>query len=216
MLPRITLFIILLYISIPGQAQLVTKKDYTASFALQAGAESGIIATATPSHIKITPTAGLKMTFPFNRKWFIGSEINYSQLKTRNKYTNTDGQNRIELNLRQIAVPLYLKYMLRSNQASLLLGGYATYYFDNNYHFTSGSPSSVPVTEKPIQVKKWDYGFIAGYEQQLIQRLNLTFKISCGILSPIEISSANKKFIPLQASLTLSYDIFRIGDCGCH
>lgn len=209
---RFIISLIFICTALYGQSQLVTKKDYTASFALQAGAESGIIATVKTSGLKINPTAGLKMTFPFNRKWFLGSEINYSMLKTRNTYRAFP----IELDLKQIIIPLYVKYMLRSNRATVLLGGYAGYLFDNNHSKISNPTESTTGGEIILPLKKWDYGFTAGYEQHFTQRLNLTFKVCYGIHSLLETSFTDHKFSPLRGSLTLSYDLFRIGDCGCH
>lgn len=204
MLRRIIAFVFFISTVTTGYAQLVTRKDYKAAIGVQAGAECGIFPSAAISQIRITPTAGLKMTFPFNRKWFVGSEINYSRLHTRNKYPDAQGEDRIELDLHQIMVPVYAKYMLNSNRATLLFGGHLTCRIDNK---------SQPFF--PVEIKKWNCGITAGYEQLFTSRLHLTFKIDYGLLSQIE-SSANKKFTPLKAGLTLSYDLLRIGDCGCH
>ncbi len=202
MLQRIIAFISFIFIAAASCAQLVTKKDYTAAFALQAGAESGVLMTSKISQIKITPTAGLKMTFPFNRKWFIGSEINYSQLKTLNKYSTPT--MRLELDLEQIAIPVYAKYMLNSNRDMLLFGGYVSYLL-----------SDAPTVPLGNELKKWDYGLTIGYEHLFTRHLALALKINCGVQSLTD-DIDDKKFIPLKASLTLSYDLFRIGDCGCH
>ncbi len=216
MIRRIITFIFFISTMTAGYAQLVTKKDYTAAFALQAGAESGVLMTSEISKINITPVAGLKMTFPFNRKWFIGSEINYSQLKTRNKYSNPT--TRLELDLEQITVPVYVKYMLNSNRGMLLFGGYASCLLSDKYNYSTGNtPLSSEVASSTLKngIKKWDYGFTMGYEQLFTRHLALAFKINCGVQSLTEVPD-NKKFIPLKASLTLSYDLFHIGDCGCH
>lgn len=206
---RYITILIFIFMALNGHAQLVTKKDYTAAFALQAGAESGVLMTSEISQVNITPVAGLKMTFPFNRKWFIGSEINYSQLKTRNKYSNPT--TRLELDLEQITVPVYVKYMLNSNRGMLLFGGYVSGLLSDNYHYSSQAPSATLKNG----IKKWDYGFTMGYEQLFTRHLALALKINCGVQSLTDVPD-NKKFIPLKASLTLSYDLFHIGDCGCH
>ena len=209
---------ILVFISVTfhGYAQLVTKKDYTAAFALQAGAESGVLMTSKISKFSVTPSAGLKMTFPFSRKWFMGSEINYSQFKTLNKYSNTT--SRLELDLEQIAVPVYAKYMLNSNRGMLLFGGYVSCLLSDNHSYcVNGESLSPEVSPASLKngIKKWDYGFILGYEQLFTRHLALSFKINCGVQSLANLPD-DKKCIPLKASLTLSYDLFRIGDCGCH
>lgn len=206
---RYITILIFIFMALNGHAQLVTKKDYTAAFALHAGAESGVLMTSEISQVNITPVAGLKMTFPFNRKWFIGSEINYSQLKTRNKFSNPT--TRLELDLEQITVPVYVKYMLNSNRGMLLFGGYVSGLLSDNYHYSTQAPSATLKNG----IKKWDYGFTMGYEQLFTRHLALALKINCGVQSLTDVPD-NKKFIPLKASLTLSYDLFHIGDCGCH
>lgn len=211
---------ILIFISVTfhGYAQLVTKKDYTAAFALQAGAESSILTTSGISQLKITPAAGLKMTFPFNRKWFIGSEINYSQLKTMNKYSDSETEYRLKLDLEQITIPVYAKYMLNSNRAMLLFGGYVSRLLSDKYHYSTNNGSllsEMPSALLENGISKWDYGFTLGYEHLFNRNLALAFKINCGVHSFTD-EIGDKKFIPLKASLTLSYNLFRLGDCGCH
>lgn len=201
---RIIAFLFFFSATAAGYAQLVTKKDYKAAVGVQAGAECGIFPAATVSQVYVTPAAGLKMTFPFNRKWFVGSEINYGRLRTCNKYPDAQGGNRLELDLHQIAVPVYARYMLTSNRAALLFGGHLT--------CRIGSESHSPA---PVAVKKWNCGMTAGYEQLLTSRLRLAFKADYGLLSQTG-SSAGKKFTPLKAGISLSYDLLRIGDCGCH
>lgn len=198
-----------------SSAQLVTKKDYTAAFGLQAGAGLSAIPAGAVKSLSVNPTAGLKMTFPFNRKWFIGSEINYNPLKTTNRITNAlmpEEKIRIELNIQQITVPLYIKYMLRSNRASVLLGGYISYLYDKKCKLPGLSPAAA---ETIVNIGEWDGGIVFGFEQQLIKRMNLTLKLSSSVKSIVNTPLTDKKFIPLQAGLTLSYDLFRIGDCGC-
>ena len=183
---------ILVFISVTfhGYAQLVTKKDYTAAFALQAGAESGVLMTSKISK--------------------------FSQFKTLNKYSNTT--SRLELDLEQIAVPVYAKYMLNSNRGMLLFGGYVSCLLSDNHSYcVNGESLSPEVSPASLKngIKKWDYGFILGYEQLFTRHLALSFKINCGVQSLADLPD-DKKCIPLKASLTLSYDLFRIGDCGCH
>lgn len=215
---RYIITLIFIVTGLNGFTQLVTKKDYTAAFALQAGAESSILMTSQISQFKITPTAGLKMTFPFNRKWFVGSEINYSQLKTLNKYSNSGTECRLKLNLEQITIPVYAKYMLTSNRDMLLFGGYVSQILSDQYDYSKSYGSLLSKTPSaPLEngISKWDYGFTLGYEHLFNRNLALALKINCGIHSFTD-DIGNKKSIPLKASLTLSYNLFRIGDCGCH
>lgn len=180
-----------------GYAQLVTKRDYNAAFAAQAGAAYGILAASETARAEFMPCAGLKMTFPFNRKWFLGSEINYNRAKNRDKRPDPAGGLPQNADWEQIAVPLYAKYMLRSNRDMLLAGGYTARLLSRQ--------------ESP----RWDYGFTVGYERLFTRHFAMTFNIHCGV-QPLFDPSAGKKSMPFGASLTLSYDILRIGDCGCH
>lgn len=198
---------------IPTNAQLVTKKDYSAAIALQAGAEGALMLSMKSAHFRITPTAGVKMTFPLNRKWFLGTEINYSQLKIAGK----EKKLKLDIDQKKISVPVYLKYMLQSNRASVLLGAYVAYQLDTDITFKRPDELALAIPEPMFyDADRWTYGIVAGYEQQLAKRLNLTLKISCSVKTIGESQAISKKQIPLQAGLTLSYDIFRIGDCGCN
>lgn len=197
----------------PANAQLVTKKDYSAAIAIQAGAEGALMLTMKPAHFRITPTAGLKMTFPFNRKWFLGTEINYSQLKM----TSKEERLKLSFDQKRLSVPIYLKYMLQSNRASVLLGAYVAYRLDSDITFKRPDDLTLAIPQPVFyQADRWTYGIIAGYEQQLVKRLNLTLKVGCGVKTIGESPVISKKQIPVQAGLTLSYNIFRIGDCGCN
>lgn len=212
---RIFTFVFLLGWFSDSHAQLVTKKDYSAAFAFQIGAGTAITPASAPGAVSIKPIAGLKITFPFNREWFLGSEINYNSLKTTNRVPNApeaEKQIKIQLDLQQITVPLYLKYILRSNKSYLLLGGYVSYLYDRKYSL-SGFTTSPEAS--PVHIHPWDGGIIFGFEQRLIKHLHLSLKISSSVKSVLETPLTDKKFIPVQAGLTVSYDLFRLGDCGC-
>lgn len=181
--------------------QLVTRKDYDAAFALQLGGELSMLTLWDQPKVSPKPIAGLKMTFPFNRKWFLGSEVNYSQLKY--------GSQKFDFDIKQIHIPLYLKYMLNSNKASVLFGLYGSYMLESN------------ITEKGniSKIEASDYfgiGLTIGYEYQIVKHFNAMFRLSTGIKELVNNQVfKDEKILPLQASITLSYDIFRIGDCGC-
>lgn len=199
-------------------AQMIGKRDYDAAFALQAG---GTIAMPLPlGHPKATVQAmgGLKMTFPFNRKWFIGAEVNYEKLNFKSSYSiHGEGQAsspeklKIKVGIEQIEVPVYLKYMLNCNRASVLLGFYGTYVFQSDPH-----PLHPEDTACPKPDKEWNAGLTLGYEYQLVKRLNVMCRLSMGMRDVIKPEYVQgKSFLPLQASLAISYDILRIGGCGC-
>lgn len=238
------LLVILILISWSVSAQLVRRRDYDAAFALQVGGEAGVLLPGASPKLNVRPVGGLKMTFPFTRKWFMGGEVNYSELKSGNHFNWTDqpvgggdgsryytGGVKTDLFIQRIQIPLYLKYMLNSNRASVLFGVYAAVNFDSRfnvdardelYSYSPGVPGSDELVAPGFlrnfddDVDTWDGGVVVGIEQQLAKHFYMTFKITGGIKQLLKQDSGfNKKMFPLQASLTLSLDLLRIGDCGC-
>lgn len=206
-----------------SQAQLVRKRDFDAAFALQAGGE---IAGLTPFHrpgIAVKPLVGLKMTFPFNRKWFLGSEINYNELKYSEKGGSlenwefpSEGEQTVAFRLRQLRIPVYLKYRLSCNKASLLFGFYGAYVPDAKAIVSFSSPELY--VEKDISdcLDCWHAGIMLGYEHRIVKHLNMACQVDIGIKEIVKKPSLFKdRLFPLQASITLSYDLLRIGDCDC-
>lgn len=182
--------------------QLVRRVDYDAAFALQAGGNAGLLLPSGNPGMFIQPWGGLKMTFPFTRKWFLGVEINYEQLKFRRSSKTDDGQGNLRLNadLQQLEFPVYLKYMLNCNKASVLFGFYGNYIQD---------AFSMPLN-------RWNGGVTLGYEHRIVKHLNVMCRIDSGVrdLMPGEYAWS-KHQIPVSVRLGISYDIFRIGDCEC-
>ena len=182
--------------------QLVTRKDYDAAFALQLGGEISMLTIWDQPKVSLQPIAGLKMTFPFTRKWFLGSEVNYSQFKY--------GSQKFDFDMKQIHIPIYLKYMLNSNKSSVLFGLYGSYMFESNI-------SEKETLSKIESSDDFGIGATIGYEYQIVKHFNVMFRLSTGIKELVKNQAfKDEKLLPLQASITLSYDIFRIGDCGCN
>ena len=212
----------LLLLGFQSMGQLVRRVDYDAAFALQAGGDMGMLVPfGSKPGVFVQPTGGLKMTFPFTRKWFLGSEINYSWIKYNSTYTldrNIAGagqwaagqvKNRGHLDMKQIQVPVYLKYMLGSNRESILLGVYGAYVFDASAESENGENAAG-------NMESWNAGLTVGYELRVVKHLNLMFRLSGGMKDVLKSDNIwGKKLFPLQASLTLSFDVLRIGDCGC-
>ena len=200
---KLFIFVSLLFI-IPNDAftQLVTRKDYDAAFALQVGGEISMLTIWDQPKVSLQPIAGLKMTFPFTRKWFLGSEVNYSQFKY--------GSQKFNFDMKQIHIPIYLKYMLNSNKSSVLFGFYGSYIFDSN----------IVEKETLSNIESSDnlgVGVTIGYEYQVVKHFNVMFRLSTGIKELVKNQAfKDEDLLSLQASITLSYDIFRIGDCGCN
>lgn len=240
---RIVLILVVFWvISAECFGQLVRRKDYDAAFAVQAGGEVGMLVPfGNQPGVFVRPAGGLKMTFPFTRKWFLGSEINYSWLKYKSIYdvnlhlpensvpTNYSGDMAADFDIKQIQVPIYLKYMLNSNRASVLFGIYGAYVFDAKlnttlkdgaFEPTLGAPSDGTEISKENNfsgdMSSWNAGITVGYEYRIVKHLNAMFRLSAGMKEVMKSNGEwGKNLFPLQASLTLSFDFLRIGDCGC-
>lgn len=227
------LCICMLILVLESLGQLVRRKDYDAAFAIQAGGEVGMLTIFHNPKLGIRPIAGLKMTFPFTRKWFLGSEVNYSNLKyTASEKSDKDiagqdilirGKQKADFDLKQIQVPVYLKYRLNSNKASVIFGFYGAYVFDTGLTIsgndiseedrTNKIPKEIDLSEK---IEKWHAGISIGYEHQIVKHLNVMCRINAGLKEVVKNKQFFKdKLLPIQACITISYDVFRIGDCGC-
>lgn len=231
MILKTTFLLIFLASSLFSHGQLVRKRDYDAAFAVQAGVNTGIAIPGKPKGLKADGIYGLKMTFPFNRKWFLGAEINYNPLRLeaqRTIWKISDGIVHIgphttEIELQTLNIPVYMKYMLRNNRTGILLGGYFSWHLkgevkaeDTTYLHASGTPDLINIFKYESNTDKWDVGLTAGIEQKLLKHLNLLFKVSGSVKGLVKKENhIFRNIFPLQAHLTLSYDIFRIGDCGC-
>lgn len=215
-----------------SSGQLVRRKDYDAAFALQAGGESGLLLPVRQPQLSVRPFGGLKMTFPFTRKWFLGSEVNYSELKYQTAFSageNFSAGNRevkADFHLRQLQWPVYLKYMLNCNRASVLFGFYGTYVFEakgsavgpglSGSGELSGESAISGERDFSAALCSWNVGLTLGYEYQLVKHLNLMCRVSAGLQEVMKAGEGiGKKWFPAQICLTLSYDLLRIGDCGC-
>lgn len=191
-------------------AQLVRRKDYDAAFALQAGGGTGVLTQWQHPRLAVMPTAGLKMTFPFTRKWFLGGEVNYSRLKygfavpVGGEPAEGAQDVRVKADVETLCVPIYLKYMLNCNRASVLFGLYGSYRLSGRWE---------PAADVPFAT--WNAGVTAGYEYRLAKRLNLQLRASAGVREAAEGHPCGGRLLPVEACLTLSYDFLRIGDCGC-
>jgi len=206
---KIVFSLLFLTVMLESFGQLVRRKDYDAAFALQAGGEVGVLTAFQDAELSLRPVAGLKMTFPFTRKWFLGMEVNYSGLKYGYR-----GVEKMNFDINQLHLPLYLKYMLNCNKASVLFGFYGSYVIDGKCFVTA--PGATVHTEVPDGLENWSAGITVGYEHRILKHLNVMCRISGGMKEVVKKQFVLKdKLFPLQACITLSYDVFRIGDCGC-
>ncbi len=237
---KIWLGVLLIFCFFSSSGQLVRKRDYNAAFALQAGGSTGILVFSEASKVNVASTFGLKMTFPFTRKWFFGSEVVYTPLKYNGECDLSgfsfeagrlyNGKMEIRADLKSIQLPVYLKYRLNSNKDDLLFGVYASWIFDAGFYSlaTDGKvydPADLPgatdladirLFDLSREVNTWDGGITVGYERRLMKHLNLMFRVSAGLKDLlVKDNTFGGNLYPLRASLTLSFDIFRIGDCEC-
>ncbi|MEG2276287.1 MAG: outer membrane beta-barrel protein [Odoribacter sp.] len=216
------LCVLLFAISAENFGQLVRRVDYDVAFALQVGGEVGMLTSFHQPGISLRPTGGLKMTIPFTRKWFLGSEINYSELKYKMTFNQNDsrGEWTARFDVKQIQLPVYVKYMLNCNRASVLFGFYGTYAFDRKLNIavnmedqTSGD-TFIPDLSR--EMEQWNAGITIGYEQRVVKHLNVMCRVSAGCREVIKTKYiSGGRLFPLQMGLTISYDILRIGDCDC-
>lgn len=214
----IVLCVLCILVAEGSQGQLVRRKDYDAAFALQAGIGTGaLIPFGSHASWAVRPEGGLKMTFPFTRKWFLGMEINYSNLKYGSQYDAAlRGQGNVvlpvswEMDMKAVQIPVYLKCMLRNNKSSVLFGGYGSYVFDGELQ-VAGETVPEAFTGKTA----WNAGITLGFEQQIVKHFNAMVRVSAGGRDILQKEYGDKRFFPVQACVTLSYDILRIGDCGC-
>lgn len=222
---KIIVWGMLLFLGFQSMGQLVRRVDYDAAFALQVGGDIGMLVPfGSNPGVFVQPTGGLKMTFPFTRRWFLGSEINYNRLKYNSTYPvnpvagiGLDGGNTEDCrgywDLKQIEVPVYLKYMLGSARENILFGVYGAYVFDG-----SAEKENVVGEDREIagKTEAWNAGLTVGYELRVVKHLNLMFRLSGSVKDVLKKDNIwGKKLFPVQAILTLSFDVLRIGDCGC-
>lgn len=216
------LCLLALWIGLQARGQMIGKKDYDVAFALQAGGNVAVPVPFGSPEVRVQPVGGLKMTFPFNRKWFIGAEVNYQSLRLKSSYSReTDpGQEapeklRIDARLRQVEVPLYVKYMLNCNRASVLLGVFGTYSFQAD--LLGAEAEDVDLSPEKTEIDPvWNAGVTLGYEHQIVKHLNIMCRVGMGVQELMKPEYlGGKKLLPLHAALTLSFDILRIGGCGC-
>lgn len=203
-----------LLVGLESCGQLVRRKDYDLAVALQAG---GGISAGVPfrdARVFVAPFGGLKVTIPFTRKWFLGAEVNYADHRFDSRYAleeDTD-QQEVRFRLKELQLPVYLKYMLNCNRASLLFGGYAGYYFQNE----SGLLGPNQAVALDDGMEKWNAGLTFGYEYRIVKHLNVMCRVSAGLNNLMRSRKIpGKSAFPLQACITVAYDIFRVGDCGC-
>ncbi len=75
-----------LLIGVESSGQLVRRKDYDLAVALQAGGGTSVGIPFRDVRMFVVPVGGLKMTIPFTRKWFLGTEVNYADHRFDSRY----------------------------------------------------------------------------------------------------------------------------------
>lgn len=150
---------------------------------------------------------GMKMTFPFTRRWFLGAEVNYLRSKSKEKQTVYISDEKpgpklsVERKREGVNVPIYVKYLLGPYGTSLFGGGYVSWINSDKCEIAE---EGLPLK---IDADSWDAGVSVGVEQRIVKHLNVMYRLNVGL--------KNASTLPLQHCLTLSFDVFRVGDCGC-
>ena len=100
-----------LLIGVESSGQLVRRKDYDLAVALQAGGGTSVGIPFRDVRMFVVPVGGLKMTIPFTRKWFLGTEVNYADHRFDSRYApgeNTDRKQKVRFRLKELQLPVYL------------------------------------------------------------------------------------------------------------
>ncbi|GHV63705.1 hypothetical protein FACS1894199_00240 [Bacteroidia bacterium] len=185
---KVFIGIIFLYVCSTGDsfAQIATKRDYDIAIAAHLGGNAIYEVSPVGNDFLVRPIGGLKFTMPFNRTWFFGYEVNY--------------------NINDLSVPLYLKRSLKNKDNCIVFGAYASYRIkeNENTNVSSDNVSNGGATSLGA-------GVLIGFEHKITYDLHIAFKISGGL-----VEQGEQLKIPLQATISLSYDIHRSGGCGCH
>ena len=104
--------------------------------------------------------------------------------------------------------------MLTCNRASVWFGATGSYVMDGDCWV--GRANAPEYAEASRDLASWSAGVTVGYEYQIVKRLQVMCRIRGGVKEALKNQSFSKgKLFPLQVGITLSYDILRIGDCGC-
>lgn len=219
---KLVFLFIFVFVEYFCSAQLVRKVDYDAAIALHVGGHADVVMPGSAfEKMGFGTVFGLKMTFPFNRRWFLGMEVDHDQFKTEGRigFRSPDqgsgevpGDVKTKIEINSIKIPVYLKYLLDSRRNNLLLGGYFSWRYKEN---KIELPEEI-FPGKP-EFQKWDAGFVVGYEKGLGKVINMMFRIDASVRNLVKNSDGfSKKIFPVQASLIFSFDVLRIGDCGCY
>ena len=94
-----------LLIGVESSGQLVRRKDYDLAVALQAGGGTSVGIPFRDVRMFVVPVGGLKMTIPFTRKWFLGTEVNYADHRFDSRYApgeNTDRKQKVRFRLKEL------------------------------------------------------------------------------------------------------------------
>ncbi|MDR0982955.1 MAG: hypothetical protein LBM07_06945 [Culturomica sp.] len=187
-------FVLLLFM-LQSFGQLATKRDYDLSLSLDVGAN---VCVALPSGSPaISPQLALGITAPFNRRWFLGADITYSSPTYKLKDITVD--------MKTLALPVYIKMMLPSNKSIILLGGFLA------HNTGSNAKSDISATD----IKEWNSGAVLGFRQDFTKQLSASLKMQAAFNTFLKDSTSGKAYRPFGLALTLSYTFLRLNDCGC-
>lgn len=158
---------------------------------------------------KLTPSIGVKLTFPVMRDWTLGAELTYKRVAIDadarikdQKFDNEDniialftGSAEMRMDFMMLELPVYFKYTFKNQNDRLLAGFYWSRIMKSKFGITvnkgfmmdeDGNYDAPIDPEKPLDINfndildTWDSGMIIGYERRLFSRIELGMRFSWG------------------------------------
>ena len=159
---------------------------------------------------QLSPSLGVKLTFPLVRHWTIGAELTYKKVaidadaRIKNQRFNDEdrgvvarftGSAEMGMDFTMLEIPLYAKYTFRNEKDRILFGGYFAWMINSKfdiqvnkgYMMDDNGVYSGPIVDEPLKINfndildSWDAGLIVGYERRLLPRMEIGLRVSCGL-----------------------------------
>ena len=159
---------------------------------------------------QLSPSLGVKLTFPLVRHWTIGAELTYKKVaidadaRIKNQRFNDEdrgvvarftGSAEMGMDFTMLEIPLCAKYTFRNEKDRILFGGYFAWMINSKfdiqvnkgYMMDDNGVYSGPIVDEPLKINfndildSWDAGLIVGYERRLLPRMEIGLRVSCGL-----------------------------------
>lgn len=158
---------------------------------------------------RLSPSLGVKLSFPVTRSWSIGAEATYKKVaidadaRIENQRFNDEkngitarftGSAEMGMEFTMIEVPLYIKYTFKNQKDRLLFGGYFAWNMKSKLHIdvnkgymlTDDKVYNGVIDGDPLEINfnsildNWDSGIVVGYERKLFNRVEIGLRASWG------------------------------------